>query len=249
MVAAETERLPQYLAPLPTRVESVALRCAWGIVAINLAGTAFGFWYYIPQFRLEPVVMWPIVPDSPTATLFIACSLALYKLSRSNEYLNMLAFFGCIKLGLWTPYVLTVFADAFLATVTPPPQVVPLLGRELASNAMYAFLFVSHLGMVVQAFVIHRYSDFPRRAILVALLWYGFNDLVDYFVPIVGTPHHTLLPVEPIVDSTVQHVSPAHEIAAVGAVALTVLATMVAVLTRREKQSTRVGTDSAPSSQ
>ena len=66
------------------------------------------------------------------ATLFIACSLALYKLGRSNEYLNMLAFFGCIKLGVWTPYVLTVFANAFLATVTPPPQVVPLLGRELA---------------------------------------------------------------------------------------------------------------------
>jgi uncharacterized membrane protein YpjA len=114
---------------------------------------------------------------------------------------------------------------------------------------MYAFLFVSHLGMVLQAFLIHRYSDFPVRAILAAVLWYGFNDLVDYFVPIVGTPHHTLLPVEPIVDSTVQHVSPAHEIAAVGAVALTVLATMVAVLTRREKQSIRVGTDSAPSSQ
>jgi hypothetical protein len=32
-------------------------------------------------------------------TSFIACSLALYKLGRSNEYLNMLAFFGCIKLS------------------------------------------------------------------------------------------------------------------------------------------------------
>ena len=249
MGADTTERLPRYLAPLPRRIETVALQYAWVIVAINVAGTAFGFWYYIPQFQLEPVVAWPVVPDSPTATLFIACSLALYKLGRSNEYLNVLAFFGCIKLGLWTPYVLTVFADAFLATVTPPPQVVPLLGRELASNAMYAFLFVSHLGMVVQAFLIHRYSDFPGRAILVAVIWYGFNDLVDYFVPIVGTPHHTLLPVEPIVNGTVQHVSPAHEIAAAGAVALTVLATVVAVLTCREKQIDRARTASAPGSQ
>ena len=64
-------------------------------------------------------------------TSFIACSLALYKLGWSNKYLNMLAFFGCIKLGLWTPYVLTVFADTILATVTPPTQVVPLLGRDL----------------------------------------------------------------------------------------------------------------------
>jgi uncharacterized membrane protein YpjA len=235
MAEDTTDRLPRYIAPLPRRIENVALRYAWVIVAINLAGTAFGFWYYIPQFQLEPVVAWPVVPDSPTATLFIACSLALYKLGRSNEYLNVLAFFGCIKLGLWTPYVLTVFADAFLATVTPPPQVVPLLGQELASNAMYAFLFVSHLGMVVQAFLINRYSDFPARAILVAVVWYGFNDLVDYFVPIVGTPHHTLLPVEPIVNGTVQHVSPAHEIAAAGAVALTILATILAVVTRRVK--------------
>jgi uncharacterized membrane protein YpjA len=235
MAPDTTETLPRYLVPLPRRVETVALQYAWVIVAINLAGTAFGFWYYIPQFRLEPVLAWPVVPDSPTATLFIACSLALYKLGRSNEYLNLLAFFGCIKLGLWTPYVLTVFAEAFLAAVTAPPQVVTLLGRELASNAMYAFLFVSHLGMVVQAFVIHRYSEFPGRAILVALLWYGFNDLVDYFVPIVGTPHHTLLPVEPVVNGTVQHVSPAHEIAAAGAVALTILATALAVAIRRVK--------------
>jgi len=169
------------------------------------------------------------------APLFIACSLALYKLGRSNEYLNMLAFFGCIKLGLWTPYVLTVFADAFLATVTPPPQVVPVLGQALAANAMYAFLFISHLGMVIQAFLIHRYSDFPSRAILMAAIWYAFNDLVDYFVPIVGTPHHTLLPVEPVVNGTVQHVSPAHEIAAAGAVVLTILATILAVGTGQVK--------------
>ena len=124
MAADTTESLPRYLAPLPRKIETAALRYAWVIVAINLAGTAFGFWYYIPQFRLEPILAWPVVPDSPTATLFIACSLALYKLGRSNKYLNMLAFFGCIKLGLWTPYVLTVFADAFLATVSAPPQVV-----------------------------------------------------------------------------------------------------------------------------
>ena len=52
MGADTTERLPRYLAPLPRRIETVALQYAWVIVAINLAGTAFGFWYYIPQFQL-----------------------------------------------------------------------------------------------------------------------------------------------------------------------------------------------------
>nr|WP_277543378.1 DUF1405 domain-containing protein [Halomicroarcula sp. FL173] len=71
--------------------------------------------------------------------------------------------------------------------------------------------------------------------ILAAVIWYGFNDLVDYFVLIVETPHHTLLPVKPIVNGTVQHVSPAHDFAAAGAVALTMLATILAVATRRVK--------------
>ena len=77
MAADTTDRLPRYLAPLPRQIETVALRYAWGIVAINLAGTVFGFWYYIPQFRLEPVLAWPVVPDSPAATLFIASEQAM----------------------------------------------------------------------------------------------------------------------------------------------------------------------------
>ncbi|SEO50647.1 Uncharacterized membrane protein YpjA [Halorientalis persicus] len=230
MDTEQTDGWSRFLGPPIRRVENVALEYAWVIVGINLLGTVFGFWYYIPQFRLEPLAAWPVVPDSPMATLFIALSLALYKLERPNEYLNVLAFFGCLKLGLWTPYVLTVFADAFLATVMAPPQIVPLLGQALSSKAMYGFLFVSHLGMAAEAFLVRRYSAFPSRAILVAVVWYGFNDLVDYFVPIVGTPHHTLLPVEPIVDGTVQHVSPAHEIAAAGAVVLTMLATVLTVV-------------------
>jgi hypothetical protein len=132
----------------------------------------------------------------------------------------------------FTPTALAAFAVAgVLGSLLG--RACPLPGRELASNARNTFLFVSHLGMVFQAFLIHRYSDFPCRAVLVAVIWYGFNDLVDYFVPIVGTPHHTLLPVEPIVNGTVQHVSPAHEIAAVGAVVLTILATVLALRTRQ----------------
>jgi len=89
--------------------------------------------------------------------------------------------------------------------------------------------------MVVRAFRIRRYSDCPGRAILVAVVWYVSDDLVDCFVPIVGTPYHTLLPVEPAVNGTVRHISPAHEIAAAGAVVLTILATIFAVATWQAK--------------
>jgi uncharacterized membrane protein YpjA len=226
--------LPRYLAPLPAWLESFALRMALPIVVINLVGTVFGFWYYgfhplplsdpliVWQFAGEPPVMWAFVPDSPVATLFIAVAFGLWWLDRPSEYWSALAFFGCWKLGLWTPYVLAAFFDGFIAG-TPWP--------------MYLFLFFSHLAMTVEAFVIHRFSDFPLRAVAVAVAWYGFNDVVDYFLPIVGTPHHTLIPGQvPLADGVgFTHPAPGHEIAAAGAVVLTITATFLTLATRVKK--------------
>ena len=220
------DSLPRWVAPLPRSVENLGLSLAWAVVGVNLVGTAFGFWYYRFQFAAEPVAMWPLVPDSPVATLFIALSLALWKLGRSNDIVNALAFFGCWKLGFWTPFVLVAFADGFLAT-TPVP--------------MYAFLLGSHLMMVVEAFLIHRYSDFPVGAVAVAVAWYGLNDLVDYFVPVLGTPHHTLLPGQRIVDGAITHLSPTHEIAAAFAVVLTLTATFLTLATRVKKLESGAG--------
>ncbi|ELZ33383.1 hypothetical protein C474_04865 [Halogeometricum pallidum JCM 14848] len=229
------DRLPRWLAPLPERVENAGLTLVWVVVATNLLGTAFGFWYYgfhpLPlsdplitwQFASEPVVMWPFVPDSPVGTLFVAGAFALWKLGRSNEYLNALAFFGCLKLGLWTPFVLVTFSEAFLAGTVLP---------------MYLFLVFSHLAMAVEAFVLHRISDFPVRAVAVAVVWYGFNDVVDYFVPIVGNPHHTSLPLAdavPFAGSTVL------QVAAAGAVTLTLAATFLTLSTRVKKLELRSG--------
>lgn len=212
--------LPYWLAPLPSRIEEFALRYAWVIVAINLAGTAFGFWYYRFQFGGTPLVMWPWVPDSPLATLFMALSLALWKLDRPSELMNALAFYGNVKLGLWTPFVLLAFNDAFLAINAPP---------------MYAFLVFSHLGMVVQAFLIHRYSDFSIPAVTGALAWYSLDLTVDYFVPIVGGPHHTTLPFADPMAVSMPGNATAFQVAAVGATLLTIWITFLALSTRAEK--------------
>lgn len=219
-MAFRSETLPRWLAPLPRQLENFALRYAWAIVAINLAGTAFGFWYYRLQFAGTPVVMWPWVPDSPLATLFIALSLALWKLDHQNEIIDMLAFFGNIKLGLWTPYVLLSFNDAFLAQTAFP---------------MYLFLLFSHLGMVAQAFLIHRYSEFSILAIAAALLWYSFDLMVDYFIPILGGPHHTALPFADPMAVELMGNATAFQVAAWGAVALTIWITFFALATRAEK--------------
>jgi len=213
------EDLPWYVAPLPRWLENLGLNLAWLIVAINLAGTAFGFWYYRFQLSATPVVAWPVVPDSPAATLFIAMSLAAWKLDvgRWASPIHALAFFGCIKLGLWTPYV-----QLFLN------------GPGGIAAWLYWFLVLSHLAMVVEAFLIYRYFDFPVWAVTVAVVWFGFNDFVDYFVPLVGNYHHTYLRAE-FVGGIPNHALAAHDLAAAAAVLLTLLATFLALATRVKK--------------
>ena len=212
------DRLPRWLAPVPSVLETIGLRLVWLVVAINLAGTAFGFWYYFPQLSRTAPEMWIFVPDSPMATLFIAGAFALWAVDRSNDYLTALAFFGNIKLGLWTPWVLVIFADAFL---------------EFTAPAMYAFLLVSHLAMVVQALVLHRITDFPVAAVGLAVGWYTIDLTVDYFIPIVGEPHHTTIPVAR--GTEIAAGATAFQLAAWGAVVLTILPLFWALATRINK--------------
>ena len=213
----DRDTLPWYVAPIPRRIEDLGFRLVWLVIAVNLVGTAFGFWYYQVQFAETAFVMWPFVPDSPAATLFIACSLAAWKLGYDPEWLHALAFFGCLKLGLWTPFVQLV-----------------LNGPSGIAAWLYWFLVFSHLAMALQGFVLHRYADFPVGAVAVATVWYGFNDIVDYFAPLVGEFHHTLLRAE-FVKNGVDHTVAAHDLAAAAAVLLTLAATFLALATRVKK--------------
>ncbi|MFC6723032.1 DUF1405 domain-containing protein [Halobium palmae] len=167
------ETLPMYVAPLPRRLEDLALRYAWLIVGINLAGTAFGFWYYRFQLAQTPLVMWPFVQ----------------------------------------------------LVLNGPGGIEPWL---------YWFLIVSHLAMTLQSFLIYRYASFSVGAVAVAVVWYGFNDLVDYFAPLIGEYHHTFLRAE-LVNGALDHSLQAHDLAAAAAVTLTLAATFLALATRAKK--------------
>ena len=208
--------LPRYVAPLPESLENLALNLAWPIVAINLLGTAFGFYYYGWQLSATPVEMWVFVPDSPVATLFIALALASWKLGRPQQWLIALAFFGNIVLGGWTVWVHLAFYEQF-----------GYLGEP-----MRQFLIWSHAAMVLQAFVLHRIGSFRPGAVGVATLWYGVDTVVDYFVPIRGGLHHTVLPTAR--DEPAFLGADALGVAAAGAVALLVASVYLSLVTRIE---------------
>jgi len=221
----EHDPLPQWLAPVPRVVEDLGLRLVWIVVAINLVGTAFGFWFYAfetGQLLNTPTVMWPWVPDSPLATLFAAGAFASWARGNPREWLTALAFFGNVILGLWTPYTILVFADVYLAGGAP---------------FLYAFMFFSHLSMVVQALVLYRISEFPPWAVGIATLWYGFDFVVDFFIPLVGQPHHTVLPVPR--DTELWLGATAFDAAGAGTFVVTLLAVFLALAIRTKKLEQR----------
>jgi len=173
----EPRGLPRPVAPLPEWLENVGLRLAWPVVAVNLIGTAFGFWFYSGQLAAAPLVAWPLIPVSPLATLYMALSLSAWRLDLDGPLvalLHVLAFVGCIKYGLWTVFVQLFVEDT-----------------GALAFGLWQFLVWSHAAMVLQAFLLHRYAAFPPWAVVAGVGWYAFNDLVDYFVSVLGGPHHT----------------------------------------------------------
>ena len=215
------EDLPWHVAPLPEPLENLGLNLAWLVVAVNLAGTAFGFWFYRFQFTRTPVEMWAFVPDSPLATLFIALALAAWKLDRQREWLTALAFYGNVILGGWTVYVHLAFYESF----------------GYLHPAMQQFLIWSHAAMVLQAFLLHRIGEFRPGAVAVATLWYTVNATVDYFIPVLGDPHHTIIPLQD--DAQVGLGADALGVAGAGAFLLLVVSVYLAMLTHVEKQRSR----------
>lgn len=206
--------LPLPLAPLPTWLENVAFRMVWLVVAVNLAGTAFGFFYYGPQLAETPLVAWPLVPVSPLATLYFALSLACWRLGydgRIAQLLHILAFIGCLKYGLWTVFVQLFVEDA-----------------SILHPAIRQFLIWSHVGMAVQAFLVTRYAQFHLWAVGAGSGWYVFNDVVDYFVVIFDGPHHTWLNVL-LVNGEIVRFSPEFELMAASAVVMTTVSILVTV--------------------
>jgi uncharacterized membrane protein YpjA len=146
----------------------------WTAVLVNLAGTAFGFYYYMEQLAATRASLWIFVPDSPVATLAAAAAFYLYLRDRQSSLVETFAFFGNLKYGIWTVFVLIYMHQAF-SQIHPIP--------------LYAFLLASHALMVLQAHVILDFSEISWKSFLSVLGWFLVNDAVDYTL---GT--HSALP-------------------------------------------------------
>lgn len=151
------------------------------LAAVNLGGTAYGFWWYREQLAATPPWYWPVVPDSPTATLLIGLFLlsilpgARWRGGRPRPLLWAAACLSSLKYGLWTPLVMAHF---WFTTGTATFESVHLT--------------LSHLGMALEAVIFLRWYRPPWPHVAAAGAWLLFNDYMDYvrgfhpFLPVPG---------------------------------------------------------------
>ncbi|MBI4017366.1 MAG: DUF1405 domain-containing protein [Candidatus Aenigmarchaeota archaeon] len=145
------------------------------LILVNLAGVAFGLYYYSGQLLDTPRHLWAFVPDSPTAVMLFASFLFLYTFKKyQHPALNLLTALYLVKTGLWSVFVLFLFWPSYF----------------VLNAAFSATLILLHLGMVLEAFVIASVWKGRVRAKHAALVmgWFLLGDFMDYVMGTVPYP-------------------------------------------------------------
>jgi uncharacterized membrane protein YpjA len=162
------------------------------LLLLNLAGMVFGWYYYaeVGQFDLahlacgpgsnpycQPIWMWPLVADSPNAVLLFFVAVLAYKLSGwRSKWLDAFAFTLCIYVGCWTTFLFLSF----------PERMGTFDYASVAQGNANPVLFIAHMGMPLEAFVLardmrrDRWSVPAAIAVLAALAVFVY---VDYWGP------------------------------------------------------------------
>ncbi len=145
------------------------------VLAVNLAGSAFGFYYYKELLAASPLTLWIFIPDSATSTLLFSLALLFILLGRKLGWLSFVASVYVMKYGLWTLLVILFYSDYFLAPF---------------NRLFYVTMFVLHFGMILEPVFILPTIE-RKRIHLVFVTWFLLNDYFDYIVgthPLLGYP-------------------------------------------------------------
>ncbi len=132
------------------------------LLLVNVAGMAFGWYYYadVGQFdfghlacgdgataECQPWWTWPLVADSPNAVLLFFVATLAYRLTGwRSKWLDAFAFTLNVYVGLWTTFLFLAYSDR-MGTFD--------YGTIVEGNAN-PLLFIAHMGMPMQAFVLMR---------------------------------------------------------------------------------------------
>lgn len=133
------------------------------LLAVNVAGTVYGYYWYKSQLLDTPPLFMAFVPDSPTASLFFVFVLIAFLKGKNWPLFEALAVITLIKYGIWAVVmnILTLNVIGYL----------PWQGY---------MLIASHGAMAVQAVLYASFYKMSLWHVLVAALWTLHNDVIDY---------------------------------------------------------------------
>ena len=170
--------------PVPERAAESLLGDGFSLpwlLLVNAVAFLVGVRFYVesdPSLREVHTLLWPLFGDSPAAIALATLSLATLlpnlgrrvvdaPVNRPLAYLHTLAFVWLVKYGLWTFAALTLRPDLYV-------------GFSGAALWDYWGIVLTHLGFVVEAYLIPWYGRTTRGALAVALLALLANDVLDY---------------------------------------------------------------------
>lgn len=132
---------------------------------VNIVGAVFGFNWYVGQLMQLPLYTWIMVFDSPLSVTAVALVMLLRLVGRSLPWLEWWAALAVIKYGAWA----ALLWIGSWATGTP------------ITTFDFLGLFLTHIGMIIQGFLIlKRTPPISRRLLAAVVSWFFINDYFDY---------------------------------------------------------------------
>lgn len=137
------------------------------LVIVNLLGSVYGYYWYAGQLAVTPVKLWLFTFDSPLSTTLFAMALLSLLLGKGNKLLQLIAYTGVIKFGIWAAVIILHFW---------------WVGGE--PTVIVSFLLVSHIGMAMEGWIYIRHLKIPAGYVLLLALWFAAGDYLDYVIGI-----------------------------------------------------------------
>jgi uncharacterized membrane protein YpjA len=135
----------------------------WMLLVINVFGTVYGYYWYVPQLVNTPAIFLPFVPDSPTASLFFVFVLIAFLLKKNWPLMEALAIVTLFKYGIWA-----VIMNILVLNVT---------GNLHWTGYM---LMASHFAMALEGMLYAPYYRFRLWHLAVAAILALHNEVIDY---------------------------------------------------------------------
>lgn len=133
------------------------------LIAVNLAATVYGFFWYRDQLAQSPFPAWIIIADSPLSCLYLAVAQIAFLRGRRAALFEGLGYLGMMVYGLWSTFVLLLYAA--------------LGGRLLLIDWL---LIIGHVGMFLEGLFFLFGRGTELWAVGVATAWFLFDHWLDY---------------------------------------------------------------------